>query len=71
MTYKTTLKIEGMMCPHCEARVKTAIEGLENIVSVEVSHKDGTATVESNTAMEEVLKTTVEAQGYKVLEILK
>ena len=71
MTYKTTLKIEGMMCPHCESRVKTAIEGLENIVSVEVSHKDGTAIVESNAAMEEVLKTTVEAQGYKVLEILK
>lgn len=70
MTYKTTLKIEGMMCPHCEARVKSALEGLDNIISVTVSHKEGTAIIESKKEMVETLKETVEAQGYKVLEII-
>ena len=71
MSFKTTLKIDGMMCPHCEARVKKALEELNGIVSVTVSHKDGTAIVESNTEMDNTLKTTVETQGYKVLEIKK
>ncbi len=70
VTYKTTLKIEGMMCPHCEARVKSALEGLDNIIYVTVSHKEGTAVIESKKEMAQTLKETVEAQGYKVLEII-
>ena len=71
MSVTTTLKIEGMMCPHCEARVKSVLEGLDGVTSANVSHTSGTAVVECNTEMGEALKTTVEAQGYKVLEILK
>ncbi len=71
MTYKTTLKIEGMMCPHCEARVKSALEDLENIVSVSVSHKEGMAVIETSKEITDSLKETIEVQGYKVLEILK
>ncbi len=70
MSYKTTLKIEGMMCPHCEARVKSALENLDNTISVTVSHKEGTAVVVSKQEMAQALKQTVEAQGYKVLEII-
>ena len=65
---KDTLKIEGMMCPHCEARVKNALEALAEVDSAEVSHEKGTAEVALNAALShEVLKATVEAQGYKVL----
>ena len=42
---KTTLKIEGMMCPHCEARVKKALEALDGVESAVVSHETGTAVV--------------------------
>ena len=69
MTVTTTLVIEGMMCPHCEAHVKTALEGLEGVLSATVSHKQGTAIVESTKSLGATLKETVEAQGYKVLEI--
>lgn len=69
MTVTTTLVIEGMMCPHCEAHVKTALEGLEGVLSATVSHKQGTAIVESTKPLGATLKETVEAQGYKVLEI--
>lgn len=69
MTVTTTLVIEGMMCPHCEAHVKTALEGLEGVLSATVSHKQGTAIVESTKPLGTTLKETVEAQGYKVLEI--
>lgn len=63
-----TLKIEGMMCPHCEARVKNCLEALEGVQSAEVSHKTGTATVRlAAPVSDELLKTTVEAQGYRVL----
>ena len=65
----TTLVIEGMMCPHCEAHVKTALENLEEVLTATVSHKQGTAIVESKIALNEKLKATVEAEGYKVLEI--
>ncbi len=67
MSFETTLKIEGMMCPHCEARVKSALEDLDGVISAEVSHTSGTAVVKSNTEMEANLKSAVEAQGYKVL----
>ena len=66
-----TLKIEGMMCGHCEARVKKVLEALPEVDSAVVSHKEGTAIVTLNTEVaDEVLKNAVEAQDYPVLEIL-
>lgn len=63
-----TLKIEGMMCPHCEANVKNTLEALDGVVSAEVSHVAGTAivTLEKEVA-DSVLKEAVEGKGYKVL----
>ena len=69
-TMERTLKIEGMMCPHCEARVRKALEALDAVSSAEVSHVSGTAVVTLAAAVEdEVLKSAVEAQDYKVLGI--
>ena len=65
-----TMKIEGMMCPHCEARVKKTLEALEDVSSAEVSHVSGSAVVTLAAPVEdEVLKKAVEAQGYDVLGI--
>ena len=62
------LKIEGMMCPHCEARVKKVLEELEGVTEVVPSHKDGTAVVKMDKDVPDaLLKKTVEDQGYKVL----
>ena len=67
---KKTMKIEGMMCPHCEARVKKTLEALEAVSSAEVSHVSGSAVVTLAAPVEdEVLKKAVEAQGYDVLGI--
>ncbi|MBR7073838.1 MAG: heavy metal translocating P-type ATPase [Oscillospiraceae bacterium] len=62
----TTLKIEGMMCPHCEARVKKALEALDGVDSAVVSHESGTAVV-TGSADFETMKAAVEAADYKVL----
>lgn len=65
-----TLKIEGMMCGHCEARVKKALEALAEVTEAEVSHEAGTAVVTLSSAVaDETLKAAVEAQDYPVLEI--
>ena len=62
-----TMKIEGMMCRHCEARVKKALEAVEGVASAEVSHEAGTAVVTLSAPVEnEVLKNAVEAQDYEV-----
>ncbi len=61
-----TLKIEGMMCKHCEARVKKALEAVAGVESAVVSHETGTAVV-TGTADFETLKAAVEAQDYTVL----
>ena len=67
---KKTLKIEGMMCQHCEARVKKTLEGLAQVDSAEVSHAKGTAVVTLNGQVDDsVLKDAVEAQDYKVVGI--
>ena len=67
---KKTMKIEGMMCGHCEARVKKTLEGIAGVEAAEVSHKEGTAVVTFNdTVTEEMLKNAVEAQDYKVISI--
>ncbi len=63
-----TMKIEGMMCPHCEARVKQALESVSGVVSADVSHKKGTAVVTlDGDVSADVLKNAVETQGYKVI----
>lgn len=68
VSMEKTLKIEGMMCPHCEANVKSALEAIEGVASAEVSHVAGTAivTLEKEVA-DSVLKEVVEGKGYKVL----
>lgn len=66
-----TMKIEGMMCGHCEARVKKYLEALPQVDEAVVSHEAGTAVVKLNAEIDnEVLKKTVEEQDYKVLDIL-
>ena len=62
-----TLKIEGMMCPHCEARVKKCLEAYEGVESAAVSFKEGTAVVTSNGADYAALKKVVEDAGYDVV----
>ena len=69
-TMKKTLKVEGMMCGHCEARVKKALEALPEVDEAVVSHEAGTAIVTlSAEVADEVLKNAVEAQDYKVTGI--
>lgn len=65
-----TLNVEGMMCGHCEARVKKALEAVEGVASAEVSHVKGTAVVTLTKDVDnKVLKDAVEAQDYKVTAI--
>ena len=67
---KKTLKVEGMMCGHCEARVKKALEALPEVAEAVVSHEAGTAIVTLNAEVaDDVLKNAVEAQDYKVTGI--
>ena len=66
-TMTKTMKIEGMMCGHCEARVKKALEALEQVESAEVSHEAGTAVVTlKEEVADDVLKKAVEDQDYEV-----
>jgi len=65
-----TMKIEGMMCGHCEARVKKCLEALPEVAEAIVSHENGTAVVKLNAEIsDDVLKKTVEDQDYTVTEI--
>ena len=65
-----TIKIEGMMCPHCEAAVKKALEALEGVDAADVSHVAGTAVVSMSAVVaDEALKEAVEAKDYKVTGI--
>lgn len=65
-----TLKIEGMMCEHCEARVKKTLETLAGVEAAKVSHSDGTAIVTLSAEIDnETLKKAVEEQDYKVTDI--
>lgn len=65
-----TMKIEGMMCGHCEATVKKTLEGIEGVESAEVSHEKGTAVVICSSELEnEVLRQAVEEQDYRVTAI--
>jgi len=65
-----TMKIDGMMCSHCEGRVKQSLEGLAQVSQTEVSHEKGTAVVTLTAEVSnDVLKKTVEDQGYNVISI--
>ncbi len=69
-TMKKTMKIEGMMCGHCEARVKKTLEAIDGVESAEVNHETDSAVVTLNSQIaDEFLKNAVEAQDYKVIEI--
>ena len=69
-TMEKTIKIEGMMCGHCEMHVKKALEALEGVESAKVSHEAGTAVVTlKENVSDDVLKQTVTEQGYEVTEI--
>ena len=69
-TMEKTLKIEGMMCSHCEARVKKALEALPEVEQAAVSHQAGTAVVTLKSPVaDEVLKKAVEDQDYTVLSV--
>ena len=64
-----TMKIEGMMCSHCEASVKKALEALPTVESADVSHEKGTAVVRlSADTPFDALKSAVEDLDYKVIE---
>lgn len=63
-----TMKINGMMCGHCSGRVKKALEALPEVDEAIVSHENGTAILTLNAEVsDEVLKKTVEDQGYEVV----
>ncbi len=69
-TMTKTLKVEGMMCMHCEARVKKALEAVPGVTSAVADHSAGTAVVTlSAPVADEVLRAAVEAQDYKVLSV--
>ena len=69
-TMTKTMKIEGMMCGHCEARVKKCLEVLPQVDEAAVSHEAGTAVLTLNAEVaDDVLKKTVEDQDYQVLGI--
>ncbi len=65
-----TMKIEGMMCGHCEARVKKTLEAFAEVESAEVSHTEGTAVVTLNAAIsDDILRKAIEDQDYSVISI--
>ena len=69
-TMEKTMKIKGMMCGHCEATVKKALEALDTVEKAEVDHKTGTAVVTLRQAADDrLLKETVESKGYTVTDI--
>ena len=69
-TMEKTMKIEGMMCGHCEARVKKCLEAVPGVEEAVVSHEQGTAVVRMSAPVaDDALRTAVEAQDYKVLSI--
>ena len=64
-----TLKINGMMCPHCEMHVKKALEALPQVDEALVSHEAGTAVLRLNAeAADDVLRRAVEDAGYTVVQ---
>ena len=69
-TMQRTIHIEGMMCPHCEARVKALLEETDGIAAAAVSHKTGTATVTLTSPLtDDALTSLITAAGYRVTAI--
>ena len=67
---KTTVKIEGMMCPRCAGRVKKALEALEGVTEAVVSHESGTAVITAGRDIaEETIKETVQNAGYTYIGV--
>ena len=65
-----TMKIEGMMCPHCEARVKKTLEALPQVEEAQVSWQEGTAVVKLARKVDDsILKKAVEDQDYQVISV--
>ncbi len=61
-------KVEGMMCPHCEAHVKTAVEAIDGVISCEASHKEKRVTVTlSKDVADSVIADAITKAGYNVL----
>ena len=70
-TVEKTLKVKGMMCQHCEAHVRKALEGVKGVTVGEVSHEKGIAMATlSGKVSDEKLRETVKEAGYEVTEIL-
>jgi Cu2+-exporting ATPase len=70
ISMERTIKIEGMMCGHCEARVKKALEALPQVSAAQVSHEQGTAVVTLKEDVDnEILKRAVEEQDYRVISV--
>ncbi len=67
LTMTVELKIEGMMCPHCEARVKSVLEAQSGVSEAIVSHNDGTAKISGEDLDRDLLASAVEGAGYKVV----
>ena len=68
-TMEKIIKVEGMMCPHCEAHVKAALEALEGVKAAAASHTSGTVTVMLTAPVEDaVLRSVIEEKGYKVVD---
>lgn len=64
------MEISGMMCPHCEARVKKTLEGIDGVAGAEVSHEKGSAIVTlSGSVSDEVLTKAVTDAGYDVISV--
>lgn len=69
-TMNKTVNIEGMMCGHCEATVKKALEGIDGVINAEVSHESGTAKLElSKDVEDEAIKDAVEKKDYKFISV--
>jgi len=67
-TMTKTVKIEGMMCPHCEAHMKKALEALDGVVSAETSHVNKCAVITSESEIsDDVIRAAVEGAGYKYI----
>jgi Cu2+-exporting ATPase len=66
MKMEKVYRVEGMMCPHCEARVKKTVEGIAGVESAVASHTEGTVTVVGSGFTDEAVISAILAQGYEV-----
>ena len=66
-TMTVIIRVDGMMCPHCEARVKKACESVEGVISATPSHTDGIVTVEMTTEVTDLCKQAITAAGYDIV----